>query len=187
MNSKNADKNANERKTEQKPGNKDRQRDGDYGGSDYGREENVNENWQAGATEYDMNYRGQGFSSSGQSEKSMGVEKVAHAGDVPNTDELIYEEVHMFLEHQPEIDSNNIEVTVKNGEVILEGTVRAPIDNRHLDEAIAMVAGVQNVENRLRIIEDSPPVEDRDTQGDLAQPKQTSSDGQKKRNFPTSP
>jgi hypothetical protein len=207
MNSKNSDNKENERKAEMKPGNKDRQRDGDYGGSDYGREENVNEGWQAGATEYDVNYREQGFSSSSQSEPdkfglsseedryrnrgrdagSMGVEQAAHAGDVPNTDELIAEEVHMLLKHnQSDIDLSNVEVTVREGEVFLEGTVKEPISNRQLDEAIAMVAGVRHLHNRLRIIEDSPPMENRDTQGDLSQPKQTSPEAQRKRDFPTS-
>jgi osmotically-inducible protein OsmY len=161
------------------PGNENTERDGDYGGSDYGRAENVNEEWQAGATEYDVNYREQGFSSSGQSEKnsfdasreseryrnrgreeeSMGVEKVPHPSDAPNTDELIQEEVYMLLRHQADIDPSNIELTVKNGEVLLEGSVRAPLDLRRLDEAIQMVAGVQKVQNRVRVLEDSPAVE----------------------------
>jgi osmotically-inducible protein OsmY len=206
MNSNNSDNQENERKAENKPGDKDRQRDGDYGGSDYGREENVNEGWQAGATEYDVNYREQGFSSSSQSEPdkfgisreedryrnrgreadSMGVEQAAHAGDVPNTDELISEEVHMLLKHQSDFDLSNVEVTVREGEVFLEGTVREPISNRQLDEAIAMIAGVQHLHNRLRIIEDTPPMESRNTQGDLIQPEQTSSEAQRKRDFPTS-
>jgi osmotically-inducible protein OsmY len=176
MNSKNSDRHEN--KNVAKPGNDNSQRDGDYGGSDYGRAENTNEDWQAGATEYDVNYRGQGWSSSSQSEEdtfgasreaerdrnrgrtdSMGVQTVADAGDVPNSDELIHEEVHMLLEHYPDIDSSDVELSVKSGVVFLEGTVRAPLDKRRLDEAIAMVAGVQNVQNRVRVLEDSPAVE----------------------------
>jgi osmotically-inducible protein OsmY len=178
MNSNKSEDNRKQANSEQS-GNETTQRDGDYGGSDYGRAENVNEDWQAGATEYDVNYREQGFSSSGQSEtnsfepsreseryrnrgreeESMGVERVPHPSDAPNSDELIHEEVYMLLQHHPDIDASDIELSVKDGQVFLEGTVRAPLDNRRLDEAIAMVAGVRNVQNRVRVFEDSPPVE----------------------------
>ena len=88
----------------------------------------------------------------------MGVEETAPR-NVPNSDELIHEEVHMILEHQPEIDTSDIDVSVRNGVVILEGSVREPLDMRHVDEAIQMVAGVQNLENRVRILQDGHPVE----------------------------
>jgi hypothetical protein len=56
--------------------------------------------------------------------------------------------------------------------------VRAPISNRQLDEAIKMVAGVQLVHNRLRILEDSPAIEGleygTDARGKSGQSDQTS-------------
>jgi osmotically-inducible protein OsmY len=180
MNSNNSEDNRKKANSDQ-PGNESTERDGDYGGSDYGRAENVNEEWQAGATEYDVNYREQGFSSSGQSEtnsfepsreseryrnrgreeESMGVEKVPHPSDAPNSDELIHEEVHMLLRHQTDIDPTDIELSVRDGVVFLEGSVRAPLDMRRLDEAIEMVAGVQGVQNRVRVLGDDAPTEDK--------------------------
>jgi osmotically-inducible protein OsmY len=183
-------------------GRKNEQSQGEYGGSDFGRADNGNEDWQAGATEYDMNYRGQGFSSSSQSDpegegasreadryrnrgresSSMGVESDAAIGKEPNSDELIYEEVHMILQHQPDIDASNIEVSVKNGEVSLEGSVRERLTKRRLDEAIELVAGVHAVHNRVRVEEDNPSLEGReygtDARGKSGMSDQTSGDSQ---------
>jgi osmotically-inducible protein OsmY len=197
------DDDGNERdKGESGQGRKNEQSQGEYGGSDFGRADNGNEDWQAGATEYDMNYRGQGFSSSSQSDpegdgasleadrhrnrgretSSMGVEQDSQAGKEPNTDELIYEEIYMLLEHQPDIDTNDVQLTVKNGEVTLEGSVRERLTKRRLDEGIELIAGVHAVHNRVRVEEDNPSMEGReygtDARGKSGMSDQTSSDSQ---------
>lgn len=67
------------------------------------------------------------------------------------TDERIQEEINEQLTRHPEIDASEIEVSVKNGEVTLSGTV----DDRHakrLAEDIAEeCSGVSEVRNNIRI------------------------------------
>jgi osmotically-inducible protein OsmY len=67
------------------------------------------------------------------------------------TDERIQEEINEQLTRHPEIDASEIEVSVKNGEVTLSGTV----DDRHakrLAEDIAEeCSGVSEVRNNIRV------------------------------------
>jgi hypothetical protein len=225
-------------------------RESDYGGSDYGRAGRGNEGWQGGATEYDMNYRGQGFSSSSQSDRdaygqsmeadryrnrgrqqggfggpsdygsryndmesdygygsrgygmpsdystrsgyggmqsdysSRGYGEQSYAGKGPKgwkrSDDRIYEEVCMILERRPDIDPSDVEVKVQNGEVILEGTVRDRNTKRRLDEAVELVAGVHDVQNRVRVQKDNPSTENQSSsmRGNNGQSREMQTSGQ---------
>lgn len=67
------------------------------------------------------------------------------------TDERIQEEINEQLTRHPEIDASEVEVSVKNGEVTLSGTV----DDRHAKRLAEDIAeectGVTEVKNNLRV------------------------------------
>jgi osmotically-inducible protein OsmY len=67
------------------------------------------------------------------------------------SDVRIEEDIHEQLGSDPVIDAREIIVEVSNGEVILTGSVNNRWDKRKAADLIEAVAGVQNVENRLRI------------------------------------
>jgi osmotically-inducible protein OsmY len=77
-----------------------------------------------------------------------------HIGKGPKgysrTDERIQEEVHERLAFGY-LDASDIEVTVKNGEVVLKGTVHSKADRRIAEDAIEDVVGVKEVDNRLKV------------------------------------
>lgn len=79
----------------------------------------------------------------------------SHRGKGPKgwkrADDSIYEEVCQILEQRPDIDPTNVEVKVRNGEVTLEGTVTDRMTKRRIEEALDMVSGVSDVQNRIRI------------------------------------
>jgi hypothetical protein len=78
-----------------------------------------------------------------------------HAGIGPKgwrrSDDSVREDVCEALAYHPSLDATDIEVTVKDGEVTLEGTVRDR-PSKHLAETICeRCRGVHDVHNRLTI------------------------------------
>jgi hypothetical protein len=67
------------------------------------------------------------------------------------TDERIREDVCGYLSAHPGIDTTDMEVTVSNGEVTLEGSVDDRFEKRMAEDLAEAVAGVRDVHNRLRI------------------------------------
>jgi osmotically-inducible protein OsmY len=67
------------------------------------------------------------------------------------TDERIREDVCGYLSAHPGIDTTDMEVTVSDGEVTLEGTVDDRFEKRMAEDLAEAVAGVRDVHNRLRI------------------------------------
>ncbi len=78
-----------------------------------------------------------------------------HAGKGPRSyrrsDESIQDEVCRKLTDDPSIDASDIEVTVSECEVILQGKVDSRTSKRRLEDLVESVRGVSHVENRVRI------------------------------------
>jgi hypothetical protein len=67
------------------------------------------------------------------------------------SDERVKEELCDRLTADPDIDASEIEVSVQDGEVTLEGTVRERRMKRDAEDCAESVAGVREVHNRIRI------------------------------------
>lgn len=80
------------------------------------------------------------------------------------SDERIREDVCERLTDDPEIDASNLEVTVKNCEVTLSGTVSSREDKRRAEECAEEVSGVKDVHNTLRVSAEQGAGEQRSTQ-----------------------
>jgi hypothetical protein len=78
-----------------------------------------------------------------------------HRGKGPRSyqraDERILEDINDRLCDNPYIDASNVEVSVKDREVILTGSVDDREAKRLAEDIGESVSGVKNVENRLRV------------------------------------
>lgn len=107
----------------------------------------------------------------------------SHRGKGPSgytrSDERIKEMVCEALTEDHNIDATHIEVTVKNGEVVLSGTVEDRMQKRMAEDCLEQLSGIKDVQNQLRV------VSDRRTSGKDSSAKetesQTGSPGQDKR------
>jgi hypothetical protein len=68
-------------------------------------------------------------------------------------DELILEDINERLFEDYLIDASNIEVSVKEGEVILSGYVENKSAKRRAEDLTEDVSGVRHLENRLRMMQ----------------------------------
>jgi hypothetical protein len=79
----------------------------------------------------------------------------AHSGKGPRgwtrSDSRILEDVAQRLMDDPNVDASDVEIEVKDGEVILEGFVPDRWQRRHADAIAESVSGVRDVINRLRV------------------------------------
>jgi len=79
----------------------------------------------------------------------------AYAGRGPKgyqrSDERIREDVCDLLMADPDVDASSMSVTVKDGEVTLEGTAEDRRTKRAAEDLADDVAGVKQVHNRLRV------------------------------------
>jgi osmotically-inducible protein OsmY len=71
------------------------------------------------------------------------------------SDERIEENINDALTDDDQLDASEIEVSVKNGEVTLSGTVAERDSKRRAEELAESISGVNNVENRIRVSKDS--------------------------------
>lgn len=82
-----------------------------------------------------------------------------HSGRGPKgyqrSDERIREDVCECLTHDPRVDASNLEVSVKNCEVTLSGTVNSREDKRRAADLAEYISGVKDVHNNLRVAEQS--------------------------------
>ncbi len=78
-----------------------------------------------------------------------------HGGKGPKgykrSDDRILEDIHDQLTFDNFLDASNIEVTVKDGEVTLTGTVSERSDKRRAEDIAESVSGVEHLENRIRV------------------------------------
>lgn len=84
-----------------------------------------------------------------------GAQRGTHAGKGPKgyrrSDERIREDVNEALERDGDLDASEITVDVKDGEVLLEGTVSDRRAKRLAEDLAEELPGVRDVHNRLRI------------------------------------
>lgn len=78
-----------------------------------------------------------------------------HRGKGPKgyqrSDARIEEDVNDRLSDDPVLDASNITVTVKSGEVTLDGFVSSRWDKRRAEDDVDDVSGVRHVQNNLRV------------------------------------
>ncbi len=72
------------------------------------------------------------------------------------SDERIREEVHESLMRQPDIDAGNVQVSVQDGRVMLEGSVPERPMRYRIEDLVAELAGVREVDNRIRVGQTRP-------------------------------
>jgi hypothetical protein len=84
-----------------------------------------------------------------------GWQEGPHAGKGPKgykkSDDRIYEEVCELLMGNPMVDARDIEVSVKEGVVTLDGAVTSRQSKRLSEDLAAAIPGVNDVQNRLTI------------------------------------
>lgn len=97
----------------------------------------------------DDNDRSYGDRSYGESHRGRGP------GNYKRSDERLLEDACEHLTHDHNVDASDIEVTVKDGEVTLDGTVRNRMAKRRAEDCVHDLSGVKHVQNNLRIKEDS--------------------------------
>src|SRR5512140_188840 len=87
------------------------------------------------------------------SDRGMGVG--GHRGKGPKdwqrSDERIRESVNEALADHDHIDATHIQVTVKDGEVMLSGTVEDRRMKRLAEDCVEQVSGVKEVQNNIRV------------------------------------
>ena len=66
-------------------------------------------------------------------------------------DERIQDDVAERLAHDPGVDASDVEVTVTDGEVVLQGSVDARTQRRRAEDLAWSCDGVRDVQNRLRV------------------------------------
>jgi osmotically-inducible protein OsmY len=74
------------------------------------------------------------------------------------SDERISDEVHRVLRDDHELDASDIEVRVNDGEVTLDGTVASRFAKLRAEDCADDIAGVEHVQNNLRVRSDHPPL-----------------------------
>lgn len=130
---------------------------GAYGSAGYGRDLDYG---RRGALGYG-GYGGMGGAETGTS--AYNAQQEQHRGRGPRgyrrSDERIREDVCDCLTDDARIDASNMEITVKEGEVTLSGTVTSRSDKRRAEDLVDEISGVKDVHNALRVASESRPAE----------------------------
>lgn len=101
---------------------------------------------------YGIRYDGQ--ESNGESYRGLGPQ------GYQRSDERIQEDINDDLTWNDAIDATRIQVTVNDGQVTLEGTVRESHEKRLASEIAEAVNGVKDVRNLLQVAEETPQEDD---------------------------
>jgi hypothetical protein len=129
---------------------------GAWQGSSY-RDAGIARDYGASSTGIRSGYAGSSWSNyTGRtSGYSAGFRPGSFAGRGPRnyrrSDERIREEVNERLTDDPRVDASDIEVEVRDGEVILRGRVDERRDKRTAEEVVENLPGVKDVRNELRV------------------------------------
>lgn len=68
------------------------------------------------------------------------------------SDDRIREDVCDWLTDDPQIDASSMEVTVKDAEVTLSGSVNSREEKRRAEDLVEAISGVKDVHNNLRVM-----------------------------------
>jgi osmotically-inducible protein OsmY len=145
---------------------------GGYAGGGYWPDDSgAGTNYGGGRSGYRGEYRGQGGRERGFFERA-GDEIASWFGDddaerrrnrdhrgrgpknYTRSDDRIREDVSDCLSDDSHLDASEIEVSCKNGEVTLDGTVEERFAKRHAEDLAETVSGIKHVQNNLRISQD---------------------------------
>jgi osmotically-inducible protein OsmY len=147
---------------------RDRERGSPGYGSSYGRESGRYDTGHFGRGSRDYNEDRGFFERAGDEVRSwfgdedadrrrdMDVRRAeSHRGRGPKgyqrSDERIREDINDRLTDDPHIDASDIEATVSDREVTLNGTVSSRFEKRHAEDLAESVSGVSHVQNNLRV------------------------------------
>jgi hypothetical protein len=103
----------------------------------------------------------QGYGEQGYGQREpgygRGMERGGYRGKGPvgytRSDERIREGVCEALSDDDSLDASHIEVTVRNGEVILAGTVEDRHSKRMAEDLVERIPGVKDVQNQIKVQE----------------------------------
>ena len=87
-------------------------------------------------------------------DKKAGPHKGKGPKDYRRSEDRIREDVCYRLADDDMVDASDINVEIKDNEVILTGTVTSREEKRRAEDLVESVYGVQNVENRIRVNKD---------------------------------
>src|SRR5262245_48685933 len=118
-----------------------------YGGSRGG--------WPQGSQMGQGRYGGEAFGGGQRQGRGSSMARQSYAGRGPKgytrSDDRIREDISDALMDDHDIDASEIEVDVKDGEVMLRGTVDSRDAKRLAEDLVESVSGVKNVQNSLRV------------------------------------
>jgi len=90
------------------------------------------------------------------------------------SDERITEDINEELTQDPELDASGISVEVKNGEVVLKGSVPDRESKRRAEEIAESCSGVKDIQNQIRVKrEDSNQSDQESRQSERTEDKRT--------------
>jgi osmotically-inducible protein OsmY len=78
------------------------------------------------------------------------------------SDERVREDACELLTDDEQIDASNIEVAVQGGDVTLSGGVNSRAEKRRAEDLLAELSGVNDVHNRLRVVNEGGLIEGSD-------------------------
>jgi len=129
-------------------------------------------------TRFGQRRQGQSGSQSGFSPSTagtMGRQRQSFAGRGPQgykrSDDRISEDINEELTQDPELDASDVSIEVKNGEVILKGTVPDRESKRRAEDIVESCSGVKEVLNQLRIKREGSGESDQSSQRDKSEDK----------------
>jgi osmotically-inducible protein OsmY len=95
-----------------------------------------------------------GFGAEGYSQE-QGMYRGRGPRNYRRSDERIREDVCDCLTDDPRLDASNVEVTVKDCEVTLAGSVNRREDKRRAEDLVERISGVKDVRNNLRVSQEA--------------------------------
>jgi len=127
---------------------------GAWGNPDYDRSMGMGRGFGTEGRDWNTN-QGSNWGNQGNFQSGSQGQQGEHYGRGPQgykrSDERIKEDINDRLTWHGNVDATNIQVNVKSGEVTLEGTVSDRYQKRMAEDVAEQVAGVNDVQNRLRV------------------------------------
>jgi osmotically-inducible protein OsmY len=135
-------------------GNRDYDR-GDYRGRDYGRGDSEERSWWDRTTDEVSSWFGDEEAQRRRERDRVQSYRGKGPKNYSRSDDRIKEDINDRLSDDPFVDASDIDVTVTNGEVTLTGSVDHRSTKRRAEDLAEAVSGVKNVENRLRVMQNT--------------------------------